>query len=124
MATTYDFNLTQGAEFCVTFEVKNDGGTPYNLSGDNGYKLSDVAKARYGDSGALINLNPSGVEGFLDSGRFKVTLYASQTQELPVCQGVYGIEIYSGSGVEQFVEKVVNGKFEVCPEVTNAGVIV
>ena len=104
MATTYDFKLTQGAEFCVTFEVKNDGGTPYNLS--------------------LINLNPSGVEGFLDSGRFKVTLYASQTQELPVCQGVYGIEIYSGSGVEQFVEKVVNGKFEVCPEVTNAGVIV
>ncbi len=122
MATTYDFNITQGAESCTTFEVKNSGGTPYNLSGDNGYKLSGVAKVRYGDSNALINLSPSGVEGFLDSGRFKVTLYASQTQNLPVCQGVYGIEIYSGSGVDQFVEKAVNGKFNVCPEVTSAGV--
>jgi hypothetical protein len=123
MATTYDFNLTQGAEFSTTFQVSNAGGTPYNLSGDNGYKLSGVAKVRYGDSGALINLSPSGVSGFLESGRFKVTLYASQTQDLPVCQGVYGIEIYSGSGAEQFVEKAVNGKFSVFPEITNAGVI-
>ncbi len=122
MATTYDFNITQGAEFSTTFEVKNAGGTPYNLSGDNGYKLSGVAKVSYGASNALIDLNPSGVDGFLTSGRFNVTLYASQTQDLPVCQGVYGIEIYSGSGVEQFVEKAVNGKFNVFPEVTNAGV--
>ena len=123
MATTYDFNVTQGALFQTVFEVKTAGGEPYNLSGDNAYKLSGVAKVRYGDSGALIDLKPSGVSGFLESGRFEVTLYASQTQKLPVCQGVYGIEVYSGSGVDQFVEKAVDGKFNVFPEGTNAGVI-
>ena len=59
---------------------------------------------------ALVDLNPP-VDGFLDSGRFNVTLFASQTQAFPVCQGVYGIEIYSGDGTGQFVDKVVNGKF-------------
>tara|TARA_Y100000114_G_scaffold154517_1_gene176716 strand:+ start:592 stop:978 length:387 start_codon:yes stop_codon:yes gene_type:complete len=121
MASTYDFNVTQGQEFSVTLDVKDNGGNPYNLSGDNGYKVSGVAKYRYGSSGALINLSPSGVEGFLDSGRFKVTLFASQTQELPVCQGRYGIEIYSGSGSSTFVEKVINGKFNVFPEIITAG---
>tara|TARA_R110000824_G_scaffold136625_3_gene300274 strand:+ start:2123 stop:2509 length:387 start_codon:yes stop_codon:yes gene_type:complete len=121
MASTYDFNVTQGQEFAVTIDVKDSGGTPYNLSGDNGYKASGIAKYRYGSSGALINLSPSGVEGFLDSGRLQVTLYASQTQQLPICQGRYGIEIYSGSGATVFVEKVIKGKFSVFPEVITAG---
>tara|TARA_R100000008_G_scaffold39937_1_gene22914 strand:- start:175 stop:564 length:390 start_codon:yes stop_codon:yes gene_type:complete len=123
MASTYDFNITQGEEFSVTFDVKNAGGTPYNLSGDSGYKVSGIAKFRYGDTGALINLDPSGVDGFLDSGRFKVNLSAFQTQQLPICQGMYGLEIYSGSGnATTLVEKVVKGKFSVFPEVVSAGV--
>lgn len=123
MATTYDFNITQGAEFNTTFDVKNNAGNPYNLSGVNGYQLSGVAKVRYGDTSALVDLNPTPVDGFLDSGRFNVTLLASQTQAFPVCQGVYGIEIYSGDGTGQFVDKVVNGKFIVSPEITTAGAV-
>jgi len=118
MASTYNFNITQGSQFSVTFDVANAGGTPYNLSGDNGYKVSGVAKVNYGDTGILINLKPSGVSGFLDSGRFQILLYASQTQDLPICQGVYGVEVYSGSGIGQFVEKAVEGRFNVYPEVT------
>jgi len=121
MATTYDFNVTQGQEFSVTLDVQDNGGTPYNLSGDNGYKVSGIAKYRYSSSGALIDLSPSGVEGFLDSGRFRITLPGAKTQQLPVCQGVYGIEVYSGSGANAWVEKVINGKFNVFPEVITAG---
>ncbi len=117
MASTYDFNITQGSEFSVTFNVTNESGTPYDL---NVYGVSGIAKHRYGDTTTLINLNPSGVLGFLDSGRFEVKLYASETQALPVCQGVYGIEIFSGQGVGQFVDKAVKGKFNVHPEVNKA----
>ena len=122
MATTYDFQITQGAEFNTTFEVKNNSGTPYNLSGAAGYKLSGVAKLRYSDTNALVDLNPTPVSGFETSGRFNVTILASTTQTFPVSEGLYGIEIYSGDGTGQFVEKVVKGKFVVSPEVTSAGV--
>jgi len=125
MASTYHFNVTQGSEFFVRFQVKGTGGNPYYLSdpylGTTGYEVSGVAKYRYGDTGIMMNLKPSGVSGLAQSGYFDIKLYASQTQNLPVMEGVYGIEIYSGAGVGQFVDKAVKGKFNVYPEVTKGG---
>lgn len=125
MASTYHFNVTQGSEFFVRFQVVGTGGSPYYLSDPyldtTGYQMSGVAKYRYGDTGIMINLKPSGVSGLAESGYFDIKLYAHQTQDLPVMEGVYGIEIYSGSGAGQFVDKAVKGKFNVFPEITRGG---
>ena len=122
MASTYHFNVTQGSEFFVRFQVKGTGGNPYYLSdpylGTTGYGISGVAKYRYGDTGILMNLKPSGVSGLAQSGYFDIKLYAAQTQTLPIIQGAYGIEIYSGTGPGQFVDKAVKGNFTVYPEIT------
>ena len=127
MASTYNFNVTQGSEFFVRFQVKDSGDSPYVLSdpyeGTTGYGVSGIAKHRYGETGLLIDLKPSGVSGLAQSGYFDVKLYAAQTQDLPIVQGVYGIEIYSGTGPGQFVDKAVKGQFNIYPEVTKGNYI-
>ena len=58
----------------------------------------------------------------LDSGRFNVTLFASRLK-LFLFAKVFMELRFSGDGTGQFVDKVVNGKFIVSPEITTAGCI-
>jgi hypothetical protein len=105
MATSYDLNITQGSEFFVRLAAKDDSGSALDL--DN-YGLSGVVKHRYSDSGVLLDLKPSGISG----GYIDILLRGAETKTLPIVQGVYDIELYSGL----YVEKLIQGKFNVYPE--------
>ena len=116
----YNFSITQGSELNTRLTITNDS-TPVNLSG---YLVRGVVKAKYGDSDALIDLDPtivSGTEGALySSGYVDIYLSGSQTAALPVAEAIYDIERYvTGSdGQETAVIKMLNGKFTIGPEVT------
>lgn len=116
MPTNYDLNITRGSDFSVRLSVKDSVGNPYNLSG---YQTSGVVKYRYSDSNSFINLSPvivSGVAGaFYASGLIDLSVSGTTTTGVPITQGVYDVEIYSGS----FHEKVVYGKVNILPEVTS-----
>ena len=116
MATSYDLNITRGSDFSVRLSVKDSAGAAYNLSG---YSTSGVAKYRYSSSEALVNLSPviiSGVSGAsYSSGIIDINVSGTATTGVPIIQGVYDIEIYSGS----YHEKVIQGKINVLPEVTS-----
>ena len=111
MAKSYDLNLTRGSDFSVRITVKDTGGDPFNLSG---YTTTGVAKFRYGSSGALLNLGASIRTGFEASGHIDLSVTANNLTGIPVTQGVYDIEIYSGT----YHEKVIKGYVNVFPEVT------
>ena len=112
MATSYDLNITQGSEFFVRLTAKDDGGNAIDL---NNYGLSGVVRHRYSDSNILLDLQPSGVTNFLSSGYIDVLIRGADTKTLPVIQGVYDIELYSGA----YVDKLVQGNFNVYPEASN-----
>tara|TARA_Y100000004_G_scaffold193929_1_gene257408 strand:+ start:31413 stop:31757 length:345 start_codon:yes stop_codon:yes gene_type:complete len=112
MATSYDLNITQGSEFYVRLNAKDDSGNAINL---NNYGLSGVVKHRYSDSSVLFDLKPSGVTDFLTSGYIDILIRGADTKTLPIIQGVYDIELYSGT----YVDKLVQGNFNVYPEASS-----
>ena len=120
MASSYNFSVTQGSELSTRLTITNDD-SPVNLSGFN---VRGVVKHKYGDTGSLVDLNPtivSGTTGSLyASGFVDIYLSGSQTAALPVAEAKYDIERYvTGSeGQETAVVKMLNGKFTINPEVS------
>ena len=120
MASSYNFSVTQGSELSTRLTITNDD-SPVNLSGFN---VRGVVKHKYGDTGSLVDLNPTIVTGttgsLYASGFVDIYLSGSQTAALPVAEAKYDIERYvTGSeGQETAVIKMLNGKFTINPEVT------
>ena len=120
MASSYNFSVTQGSELSTRLTITNDD-SPVNLSGFN---VGGVVKHKYGDTGSLVDLNPTIVTGttgsLYASGFVDIYLSGSQTAALPVAEAKYDIERYvTGSeGQETAVVKMLNGKFTINPEVT------
>ncbi len=121
MASSYNFSVTQGSEVNVRLTITNDG-SAVNLSG---YNVRGKVKSKYGDTGSLVDLDPTiftGVEGAAyPSGYVDIYLSGSQTASLPVTQAVYDLERYvtGANGDETSVIKMLAGKFTIDPEVTN-----
>ena len=121
MATSYDFTVYQGSELDVQLSVTDEAGNALNLSG---FDVRGNVKYRYSDSTALLDLNPvvaTGVngDGYV-SGLVDVFISGAQTKGLPVTEAIYDIErFHSGQGpASPSVIKLLNGKFNIYPEVT------
>jgi hypothetical protein len=121
MSSSYNFSVTQGSEVNVRLTITNDG-SAVNLSG---YNVRGKVKGKYGNTGALIDLDPTIVTGtngaLYPSGYVDIYLSGSQTAGLPVTEAVYDLERFvTGTlGAETSVIKMLAGKFTINPEVTN-----
>ena len=111
MATSYDLNIVRGSSVSIRLNAKNDDGVPYNLSG---FAVSGHVRHKYSDTGVLLNLSPTVVNNFEASGYIDIEVPASATTGLPIVQGIYDVEIYSGT----FTEKLIEGYANIHPEVT------
>tara|TARA_B000000475_G_scaffold172207_1_gene138529 strand:+ start:213 stop:590 length:378 start_codon:yes stop_codon:yes gene_type:complete len=123
MATSYDFTVYQGSELDIQLSVTDEAGSALNLSG---FDVRGSVKYRYGDTSALLDLNPvvvsgSNGDGYV-SGLVDVFISGVQTKTLPVTEAIYDIErFHSGLGsASPSVIKLLNGKFKIYPEVTTA----
>ena len=124
MATTYDITPQQGSILDLRFRVKDSDGNPVNLTG---FSSRGVAKFRYGTGSVLLDLEPAVQSGTTEdptlgaSGFIDVLIRPTQTSGLPVVQGVYDIEKYETTSLasgDWNAQKVVQGYFNVLPEVT------
>jgi len=127
MASSYNFSVTQGSEVNVRLNITNDG-SAVNLAG---YNVRGKVKGKYGDTGALVDLDPTIVTGTqteayplgdgFQSGFVDIYLSGSQTATLPVTQAVYDLERYvtGNNSTETSVIKMLAGKFTINPEVTD-----
>ena len=113
-----DFNLhiTQGSSFSIRLTLQDSEGSAFDLTA---YIVSGNVRHRYSSSNILLDLNPTIVSGgspdAIGSGFIDINLSSVQTAALPVTEAVYDIERTAADGV---VNKVLQGKVKVYPEVT------
>lgn len=116
MSISYNFDITQGCSFLVYLNASNPDGTAINLSG---YSARGIVRDQYSDVKNLFNLNPTPIEPF-SSGVLLISGSAQDTQNLPVGEFLYDIEITSST----YGLKIAQGNFVVNPSTYVTGVFV
>lgn len=115
-AGIFHIHIEQGADLNLTFTVKDSTGSAVNF---NGYSaVRSKFKRKFTDTSALIEANNTNSRlTFGDTtGTIVLAIPASVTSALNVSEGVYDIETVGASGS---VDRVLQGSFEVSPEVTD-----
>ena len=111
-AGDYDIICEQGATFSRTLTVKDSSGDARNLSSFTG-KMQ--VRKLVTSTDTLAELTTSNGKMTLNaSGEISLSLTATETAAI-TSSGVYDLEITSSGGV---VERVVEGNFNLIPEVT------
>lgn len=108
MADSYDIDVLQGTTLDLNLTLKDASGIAINLSG---YSVIGEVKWRYGETGILVNLNPTILSAA--SGQISIILPASGTTTYPV--GIFNYNIFIRSGVLN--TNILNGHFNVTPTV-------
>jgi hypothetical protein len=107
MASTYDFNITQGSTASFNITLNDADETPMDFTG---YSIRGSIKLRYSDTSPLVNFSPS-----VSGNVITIDLTSAQTMFLPVGVAVYDIERYTNSYDS---EVLLAGKVYMFPEVT------
>lgn len=73
-----------------------------------------------GADGSGLNLTPISASVVLpkSSGSIGITISAYSSSQFTWKEAFYDLEIYSGSGVSEFVREIISGKVLVQPEIT------
>jgi hypothetical protein len=115
---TYNFSLNQGSTFRKVFTKQQpDGATPVDLTGYSArmHLRQDVkapgVELELTTSNGGITINPV-------LGRVEIYITALQSADLAARDFVYDIELYYDDDGEEIVERLVEGKVTVRPEVT------
>ena len=111
-AGEYDIICEQGATFSRTLTVEDSSGVVRNLSSFSG-KMQ--VRKRVSSTDTLVELSTTNGKMTLNaSGEISLSLTATETAAI-ASSGVYDLEITSAGGA---VERVVEGDFNLIPEVT------
>lgn len=90
--TTYDLQLTQKTDFLLSVTLTDDTNNAIDLSS---YGVQSYIKSHYGDSGALVSLNPQIIVP--SSGIITLSLTANDTTGIPVGINFYDVKLTTGN---------------------------
>lgn len=112
-AAIYHIKLEQGSTFNLAATYKDSSGSPINLSG---YTARMQMRKSIDDASPIIELTTANGRISIDgpTGKVTMTIAAGDTATLDAGDGVYDLELVSGS----VVEKLIKGTFTVEREVT------
>lgn len=117
-AGNYDFECEQGATFKHTITYTDSSDTAINLAGYSA--RMDVRYARSKSSDVLIQLNSSNSRCTIldaENGKIRLLIASTDTDDLSPGEYWYDLEI-ENSTTPPVVERILEGKFIVDPEVT------
>jgi hypothetical protein len=79
----------------------------------------DLSSSRWPD-GTGLNMTPTSASIVLPrtSGSIGIYISAVSSSQLNFTEAVYDLEIYSGSGATQYVERILEGKVKLSKEIT------
>lgn len=131
--SSYTFIIKQGKTFERRFEYYPNN-EPFDLTG---YEVRSQIKSGYGSSATIYctlssSLQPDGtgfnltpISGSVvlprTSGSIGMKISAFSSSQFNFDTGYIDIEIYSGSGVTQYVKELISGKVKILKEVTTLG---
>jgi hypothetical protein len=114
---SYDISIDQGATFILSFTVKNDDGTVFNLTGYTGRGQI----RRLVQTISTVAIFAVAKTATPTDGRLTVTLTPAQTALLEDRPYVYDVEVYKGTpGSETDVKRLLSGNVTVNPSVTQS----
>jgi len=129
-AGRHTFIIEQGSTFNTRILYTNADGTPINLTGYEARMHirpqieSSTVYARLTttitEDGTGINMTPVSESVTLprSSGSFSIQISAYSSSLFTFQDGYYDIELYSGSGVSEYVVRVLEGKVKISRNVT------
>jgi hypothetical protein len=129
-AGKHTFILEQGTTFDIRVDYKNNNGTPVNLTGYSArmhirpQPTADTIYCRItgtptADGTKIITTPVSGsVTLPATSGSLGLYISAYSSSLFTFTEGYYDIEIYSGSGVTEYVTRILEGKIKVTKNTT------
>jgi len=131
--SSYTFIIKQGKTFERRFEYYPNN-EPFDLTG---YEVRSQIKSGYGSTATIyctlssslqpdgtgFNLTPTSGSVVLPrtSGSIGMHISAFSSSQFNFDTGYIDIEIYSGSGVTQYVKELISGKVKILKEVTTLG---
>jgi hypothetical protein len=112
-AAKYDLLIEQGATFVQEFVWKNSDGTPVDITGAS----ARMKIRKYKTDEVLVSLtSPSnGITLGGADGKITITISATNTSLLPVCEARYDLEI---EDTYSFVTRFIEGNVDISAEVT------
>jgi hypothetical protein len=113
MSNKLDIELKQGEDFYRLLTIKNEDGTPVNLTG---FTFSGMIKESF-TSPVFLSFSFTVKDQVTNTGEVEMTLPASQSSKKPVsskAKFVYDVEMNSGSQVT----RILQGSLLIDPEVT------
>lgn len=112
-AGVYHIKIDQGSTFSLLITYKDSEQNVIDLSG---YDARMQLRRNHDDDTALIELTVTNGRIVLGgaAGTVQLTIAAGDTAALPAVEGVYDLELVSGS----IVDKLLSGTFTIAPEVT------
>lgn len=113
-AGRYNFEIEEGATFTRTITYTDNEDTAIDLDGST---VRMQIRDNYSSPDAVISLStPStGITLSDETGKFIITMTATQTESLGIKQGVYDIEVEYDNGT---VERILEGRVKISRQVT------
>lgn len=129
MSNKHNFTIKQGKTFERRIQYQLDGEW-FDLTD---YEARMQIRPQYNSSTVYCNLSSSiGIDGTglnltpisgsvvlpRSSGSIGITISAHSSSQFTWKEAFFDLEIYSGSGVNQYVREILRGNVQVLPEVT------
>lgn len=131
MSNNHTFIIKQGKTFNRRIEYLT--GDPPSLFNFTGYEARMQIRPNFASSTVYctlsssigadntgLNMTPTSASVVLprSSGSIGIQISAYSSSLFTFTEGVFDLEIYSGSGVTQYVEEILRGKVKILQEVT------
>jgi hypothetical protein len=109
MSTVQNIFVDQGSDYSAVITVRGSNGQPLDLTG---FTVESQIRKYYGSSGTHCF---NGTIANAATGRVRITLPGSQSQEMQHGRYVYDVRVISPAGVPK---RVIGGALELIPQAT------
>lgn len=113
-AGRYNFEIEEGATFTRTVTYTDNEDTAIDLDAAT---VRMQIRDNYASENAVISLSTpdTGITLSNETGKFTISMTATQTESLGIKQGVYDIEVEYSNGT---VERILEGRVKISRQVT------
>jgi len=120
----YDFEIPRGGAFELALSLNDQSGAVNFASTYSGARmyvrttLENVPDAEETAVEPVYELTTTDLKLVISTTTLYIRLTAAQTAALPFISGYYDIELYSGTGASEVVDKMMHGTITVVGEAT------